>query len=216
MATEDSDASILTDRRMQLYGEPKDETNFRSAPKMMFSVYRGSPSIVLFTNDPNDQGQGPIRASLGLPLFEMFVQNVYFVADSEPGTRRTLQTRSQQGNQVQVGANVVVGKDDNGVVYCSVIQDDTRPKKRIPITPGQQIEIYDSNNQPLSEGDKSALFAKSFFYQISEQMRTIARETWQPLPQQNGGAQDNGGGGSSHVPGAQQPTSSAGEDDLPL
>lgn len=213
---EDSNNSILADRRLQLYGEPKDGS-LRSAPKMMFSVYRGSPSILIFPNDPNDQGQGPIRMSLGLPLFEMFVQAVFEVADGEPGINRTIQVRKTQQGQVQIMGNLVVGKDKEGIVYCSIVLDDeSRPKKRIPVTPGQQIEIYNENKEALGEGVKSSLYAKAFFKQVLEQVKAIARETYQPLPQQNGEGQGDNGAGD-HIPGYEPATAaSTSDDDLPL
>lgn len=217
MSEEDSNESVLQDKRMQLFGDPKEEGNWRSSPKLMFSVYRGSPSITIFTNDESDSAQSPIRASLGQPLWQTFVEMVQYMANpnTQPGESNKIQIRNQSGNQVQINAEVVVGKDSEGVVYCSVIQGE-RPKKKIPFLPPNTIELYDSNGEPLSKAVKSSLFARSFITQIDKQVAMLVNRTWQPMPNQNG---DGQGAASASVPGFEQSAgsqASAEMDELPM
>jgi len=218
MSEEDSTNTILSDRRMALFGESKDG-DWRTAPKLVFSVYRGSIGITIFTNDQNDTGQGPIRASLGPALWQMFVDAVYQMSDpsTQNGELRKFQVQSQQGQQISTQCEVVVGKDEQGIVYSAVIQEG-RPKKKIPIAPPNLIEFYDANNQPLDASAKSSIFARAFITQIDKHVTAIARNTWQPMPQQNNGS--GNGQQSTQVPGAPSQGSTQEQapigDDLPL
>lgn len=186
---------VITDKKFALYGKPVD--GGRGMPKMTFDVYRGNPSITVFTNDPADPDGKPIRAKMDPAIFGTFIATCRQVLDAEPGEQFRLVNRTGHPKKTFVDSITIVGKSPEGVVYLALNKQD-KPTKRFNILPTVYSDLADSQGNPIPDGVKSVLYAKGFINMLDAFVTQYITETYeppQPQPQQGG---NRGGGGGNY------------------
>lgn len=182
---------IIDDKKFALYGKPTE--GGRGAPKMQFGVFRGNPNVVVFTNDPADPEKKPIRAAMDPVIWGGFIELIHLAAAAEPNFQRRLVNRKGPPQQTFTDSLTIVGKDAEGVVYIA-INKKGRPTKKIPILPGIYADLTDGEGNPISDAEKSVVFAKGFANTLNQIMLDLMRETYEP-------AQPPGAGGGGGRPG---------------
>lgn len=225
-------ATIISDKKFSLFGKPAD--GGKGPPKMSFDVYRGNPSITVFTNDPKDQDTKPIRAGMSPAIFGMFIQACYAAIDMEPGKHYRIPNRKGHPKKTFVDSTTLVGKDNEGMVYLALHKEGKVTKKFV-LLPDVYTDLADHEGNPIPAAEKSQLYAKGFFTELHRHVNHYSQLTYEPpQPQQGGpgggqggygGGQGGQGGYGNNRPqgggGAPQQQSSGGfdnsfEDDLPM
>lgn len=181
---------VLDDKKFALYGQASE--GGKGPPKLSFSVFRGNPAIIVFPNDPNDSESKPIRAAMDLFSWGSFVSAVQNAITSEPGTQYRIANKKGPPQKVFVETTTVIGKDDEGVIYISVLAKD-RAKKRFDIMPNRYTELLSADGNPMDRGQASQIFAAGFIDVLNNTVQHYCRERYEP-PQQGG---NRGGGGGN-------------------
>jgi hypothetical protein len=123
-----------------------------------------------------------------------------------------------------------MGKTAEGVVYIGITKKG-RPSKKFDIINTVYSDIADGNGNPISDGEKSLLYARGFIRELDKYVSHYMIETYVPPQPQQGGQRQGGGGGYSQPQGGgqqQQPQPAAAnsgsgstfdnsfDDDLPM
>lgn len=199
---DDRQNNILNDKKYKLFGK-RTETG---AAALSFDVFRGNISITVFTNDPQDPEKKPIRCAIG-PLigFKSLVSMVHEATQAAPGYSKQLELLTGPPNKTFVDTSIVVGRDNDGIVYIGV-RKKGRPSKKFDLTTDVYYNLIDGQGNPLSPGDTSAIWARGFIDAIDSIVSAQAVETYASYdPAQNqkrgqgGGNRGNyqGGGGGN-------------------
>lgn len=169
----------------------------RSNPMFGFDVYKGIPSISVFTNHPSDEGKKPIRIGFSLTWFKALVKTVQLVATKyEPGTSRAIACFNGSPNNRQKVGDIDIGKDSNGIMYVGVVVDGYH-KQRWPIQGDGYHTIRDSRTGDLiKDSEESCLLAVTYFEMIYEIVFELVGRTYEEPPKQQGGGKGNYGGGN--------------------
>lgn len=187
---------VITDKKFSLFGKPVD--GGKGPPKMSFDVYRGNPSITVFTNDPKDPDGKPIKAKMDPAIFGTFIATCYQVLDAEPNTQFRVINRTGHPKKTFVDSITVIGKDADGIVYLALNKQD-KPTKKFNIMPTVYSDLADAQGNPIPDGVKSVLYARGFFKMLEAFTTHYITETYEPpQPQQQGGGRPGGGGGGNY------------------
>jgi hypothetical protein len=213
---------VIQDKKFALFGKPVD--GGKGPPKMSFDVYRGNPSITVFTNDPNDPDGKPIKAKMDSSIFGTFIETVEQVIESEPGTQLRMVNRTGHPKKTFVDSITIIGKSAEGIIYIA-LNKEGKPTKRFNLMPTVYSDLADEQGNPVPDNVKSKLYAKGFFRQLREFVNRYVIDTYEPpQPQQQGqgggsynrgGGQSYGGGGGGR-PAPAPAADNSFEDDLPM
>lgn len=218
-------AMVIQDKKFALFGKPVD--GGKGPPKMSFDVYRGNPSITVFTNDPKDPDGKPIKAKMDSVIFGTFIATVEQVIDAEPNTQLRMINRTGHPKKTFVDSITVVGKDGDGIIYIA-LNKEGKPTKKFNFMPTVYSDLADEQGNPIPDAVKSRLYAKGFFRQLQEFVNKYVIDTYEPpQPQQQGGGgggygggqRQGGGGGGYGGGGSSSPAPAVDnsfEDDLPM
>lgn len=217
---------VIQDKKFALFGKPVD--GGKGPPKMSFDVYRGNPSITVFTNDPKDPDTKPIKAKMDSVIFGTFMSTVEQVIDAEPNTQFRIVNRQGHPKKTFVDSITVIGKDPDGIVYIA-LNKEGKVTKKFNLMPTVYSDLADAQGNPVSDDVKSRLYAKGFFRQLNEFVNRYVYDTYEPpQPQQQqgqaggggyGGQRQGGGGGYNQGGGQSAPAPAVDnsfEDDLPM
>lgn len=221
---DDRKDSILNDKKYKLFGKRTDT----GAAALSFDVYRGNVSITVFTNDPQDPEKKPIRCALGALIgFKSLVSMIHKATKADPGFSQQLELLTGPPNKVFVDTSVVVGRDNDGVVYIGV-RKKGRPSKKFNLMPDTYYNVIDGSGNVLPTNEVSAIWARGYIDAIDAIVSNLVQSTYAPYdPSQNqkrggyqngggnrGGYQNNGGrGGSSNY---QNNGGGLSDDDIPF
>ncbi len=185
------------------------------APKLTWSMINGNPRVMVYTNDPEDQGNdyGRITAKLDTPVFFALLELLERAAKSPEETKTKLENKNhtyyegKRSETASVVSELMFGKDQAGIVWLSVVMPN-RPKIKFKFTFGDYHEFYHGDGTPFTESEASALSAVAYTNLLRKWAANVANSDDQiPEPQPrkdggkgrgnwNGGKGGNGGGGN--------------------
>lgn len=157
---------IIEIDRLALYA-PALEGDTRS-PRLAWCIYKGNPRLTVFTNTKTDSvSSGIIPAPMDPRTFFAFLEALRACANGEPGKKGKVtcltSNRDDNGNGSATGekvllSEIVYGKDDQGIVWISVIAKD-RPRIKFEHHISDYHEIFHGDGTPLSKSESSAAHA---------------------------------------------------------
>ena len=139
--------------RFNLYANLSSNSGARA--RLTWGLINGNPRITVFTNDPSDTVDNKV-----IP-FNMTFEVMYIVFDllekiaKHQGevkyvfeySRRVYENNKPTNETVKV-SNLIIGKDNEGMCWMSVIASN-RPQIKFEFTIGNQTVIYGQNGEPL-------------------------------------------------------------------
>lgn len=188
----DQKPSALSDKKYALYGKRTD----KGVPKLAFSVFNGNPSMTVFPNDPADEQNGkPIKGKMDGIIFSTMIATALSVVDSEPGTTKRVELRDGPPNKTFPGSTVIIGRDEEGVVFMGLAAKG-RPNKKFELMPSAYLQLQDAQGNPLSRGEVSQYYARGYFNMIRYLVEREVYDTYEPYTGPKGGQGGNRGGGN--------------------
>lgn len=182
--------NILEDRKYSLMA-PKFDGG-KGQPKLFFNVFKGNVACNVFTNNPNEQDSKPIRIGLSGPLWGMLVELILKVTETEGAQQEHLPVSKGKPGELQNAGTLVVGKDEQGVVYLAP-KAQGRQVIKFKIMPDMYADLVKSDGTPYADGDKSVLFTKGFIKIVDFLVKGQIAATWEKVVWQ--GNKGGGGGG---------------------
>lgn len=145
-------------------------TSTQGKAKLKFGIYRNNPRVTVYTNEPNDANNnyGMITAALDPVAFSSMMEilkelteksganNVKYKIDSltltpgEPGQKR----------ETKLVASVLIGKDEEGVIWITVVADG-RPKFKFEFGDFKFHKFYRPDGSQMSKTELSGIAAKA-------------------------------------------------------
>lgn len=179
---------------------PKFEGSQRP-PMLAFQVIGNNPRIDVYTNKPGDKSGGIIRAAMDSPTFFMLLETLRAAIDEAPGWKNYIENkmpaRDEAGNRakgVEVVSKTVIGKDEKGMVYISVISSDPeRPKVKFLFKTSYFHDLLDGEGNRLGASDMSCRVARGFV-RLMEHLSANVLDSHYRQPQPQGGGNKYGGG----------------------
>tara|TARA_B100000700_G_scaffold161579_2_gene178947 strand:- start:313 stop:993 length:681 start_codon:yes stop_codon:yes gene_type:complete len=186
----DQKPSALSDKKYALYGKRTD----KGVPKLAFSVYNGNPSITVFPNDPSDEQNGkPIKGKMDGIIFSTMIATALSVVDSDPGTTKRVELRDGPPNKTFPGSTVIIGRDEEGVVFMGLAAKG-RPNKKFELMPSAYLQLQDSQGNVLPKGEVSQYYARGYFNMVRYLVEREVYDTYEPYTGPKGGPGKPGGG----------------------
>jgi hypothetical protein len=195
--------TILTSSKL-VFTAPAPGQQYKKAT-LGFDTWNGDVSIVVRTNDPNDTtNYGTIRAGMDLFTFSSFLDFLKKAPEMEPKTKVQIdcvgKSTFADGKRTpgSLLAKVFVGKDEQGVIYLSVI-DAQNPgramlKFDILVPNREKFHVFHKNGERMSPAEESASYARGVARTLQAVVPQICYDTYEP-PQFSKGGQGGGGGG---------------------
>lgn len=207
--------------------------------QMKWDIYMNAPRIIVRTNDPSDstpeKGYGNITAALDAPTFYAFLAMLEQAFKSSGEWKAKIENynhdfvNGKRSQEIVHISDLWVGKDKDGVVFCSVIsKKDERPVIKFAFGPSdtRYHKIFHADGQPYSKGELSVLYAKSYHRLLGEVMSNLLVTEYKEPPKPNfgnkggnGGGYNRGGNGSynnNNRSGSSSSSDDADGDDLPF
>lgn len=198
---------IALDNRKLSLSAPVPNTTPPQYARLDWGLFTNNPRITVYTNDPNDQQNenGKIAAHLDARVFMELMQKIYTVVDGPNGYKEKLDCNNytfyggQRSKAPELVSEVWFGKDDDGVVWISVVdaKKRDRPKIKFKIQTPDFHRFVKANGEPFSPGEGS-LAATKGYVRLLENLMThlMVMEYKEPEPKgQGGGGRGNYGGG---------------------
>lgn len=175
---------IIEIPRMSMFTKPLQGSN--RSPRLSWCCLRGNPRITVFLNGPDSlPNKGIISSPMDPTAMEDLLACINKVAESEPGNKPYRMTcwtspRVDKGNSAVAAekvllSEVIIGRDDKGIVWISCQAKDM-PKVKFEFRLSDYHEMF-IGDQPMSEGEASALHAKSFTKILSTIYPKLIAET---------------------------------------
>lgn len=215
--------TIMDLPKLRLTGEVQGGATAR--PTLSFYLTGENPRADVYTQINGDRDNGLIRAKLDYAALGLIFQMIEFYCHPDQASDRwSLDCKDsyafgkKQPNPVTT-AQVVVGKDERGRIYLSVLDsiNQGRAKIRFYFGTGDYFSLVNSQGQPVDEGTVSRMMAMGW-------VQTYRALMGQPATQQyeaeqvkkaakaaNGGNQ-RGGNGGGYSGGNRQPAVDTTED----
>lgn len=208
---------------------------------LLWRLVNNNPRIIVYTNDPNDTGErnenGRITAALDATTMSGILNNILQACDAEPGWNApSVQCMNyifpggKRSDKPVLVATVMVGKDQEGVVWISVVHyNKDRPKIKFPFGPAMEFgntfhSLVHRDGTPVSRGELSVFYAKAYVNTIRPLFEQLLVNEWtEPKKKEDGGRSGGGynrggggGGGSSNSGSSSSGSSTDMDDDLPF
>lgn len=203
--------------------------------KMFWTVTStGNPHLVVYTNVPNDRDNGKIEAKLNLVSYYQLVLLLKEVITG-PSTKDgkpfgyVMENKNfrwfgkEKSKDVEVLTKIVIGKDEDGKVFISLLSaDKDRPKIKFEFGKREWHDFMYRDGTPLSAGDVSQMHAMTWVEMVPNIITTMCTNNYkhpEPKNKDGGGGGGynrgggSGGGGYSRDNDADQTSSRAAEDD---
>lgn len=176
---------------------------------LSWRLVANNPRICVYTNDPADMteknGNGLIAAALDAPVFFMLVNMLYKVIDAAPGHREKIENKNyifpggKRSEKPVVVSEIIIGKDDEGVVFISVVAyDKSRPRIKFDMLPNEFHNFYHKNGEQFTKAEASALYAKGYVECLKGLMTHLLVTEWtEPERKDNDRQGGNRGGGNN-------------------
>ena len=181
--------------------------------------------IQVYTNDPNDPKQGAITAKMDPTSFSMFLVLVQEALDAEGEYRYYIDNtgytfpKGKRSEKPEVLSRTIVGKDADGVIYVSVVENG-RPNIKFPLLPSSWHVLRNASGDVEEKRNTSRLFAKGWVLLWGTMLQgQIAyfkeEESKQNNGGGNGGYQKRNNGGNSGSYGGGNSGSTNDSEDIP-
>ena len=172
---------------------------------LSWRLVSNNPRITVYTNDPTDMteknGNGLIAAALDAPVFFMLMRLMYKIIDAPNGTKEKIENKNfifpggKRSEKPVVVSEIIVGKDDDGVVFISVVAyDKQRPRIKFELVPGEFHSLYHQNGQQFTKAEASDLYARGYIQCLEGLMSHLLVTEWvEPEKKDNGNNRKGGG-----------------------
>ncbi len=151
--------------RLSLTAPCPGASNIKST--LYWAVFDGNPRLVVKTNDPADTvSYGKITAAFDPWNVGVIKQTLQKALDAKEAWKMKVALKNTyRGNQnfdsPQHINDIVIGKDAEGVVYMSVIEQD-RPQIKFPLLPSEYVQYIHADGTPLTPAESSAIFTAGY------------------------------------------------------
>lgn len=196
---------------------------------LIFGLINNNPRLTVYTNDPNDTADyGKIVAALDTPMFNALLEMLKEVIDT-PGAckfglrnKNYIYPKGQRSETPVVVSDVLVGRDETGVVWIAVTARN-RPLINFQFINPEFHMFIDSDGNPMEKSRASNFTARAYLRLLSQMVNTLQVTDWiepQPKPQRPGGNGGSGGGnyggngGGGNYGGGGGPARPAGNDSV--
>lgn len=177
-------------------------------------LYRSNPRIIVNTNDDalrnENDGWGKITAAMDPLLINILIEKLRLIAQSKEPTRVALENYNhsysggQRSQDIAHLNTVWIGRDDQGVVYISVVHVDQKfPRIKFPFGPSDNRygRFKGADGNELSRAELSSMSALGWCAVMQDALNYLMVTTYEapPKPQGKfggGGNRGNYGGGN--------------------
>ncbi len=171
--------------------------------KLRFGVFRNNPRVTVYTNEESDKNNnfGMITAALDPIVYGSLMQKLKDLLTSENGTKFrienfTLGERDEKGKRHPVHTNdVMVGKDESGVYWISVIASD-RPKFKFEFGNFPFHKFYKTDGTEMSKSELSEVALKASVKLLTNVYTTYITTDYEHTPPAQFNKGGNSGGGN--------------------
>lgn len=175
-----------------------------------FRVTNGNPRIIIYTNDPDDEGNdyGRIVVKLHPLSFETLLNVWESCIDKEAGYKETIEIEDfifnggQRSERPELTHKIIVGKDNDGVISLMVLdaRGPNRPRIKFEIRAPRFVKLLSSGGEPLDRAQESVRFTRIWIDLLRPLATQLAVDTWKEPQRRNqnqnqGGGNRGGGGG---------------------
>lgn len=194
--------TILDERKLNLTAAPLQKGG--KPPSFKIGVYRNNPQFTVFPNCENGSGIARISAGMNLDTFMDVMNLIIWLADENtPPETFSIANNQPIKKEERTDPNVrqktvsetMVGKDDDGKVWISVIDrvNSGAPKAKFYFKPDYYHSVR-SKGDTANDGFISRLEAKSFAERSKVLMLAVLNAAG--LNEQNAAAAGGNGGGN--------------------
>jgi hypothetical protein len=193
-----------------------------------WGLYSNNPRIIVYTNDPGDTvDYGKIAAHLDTPTFYAFIDAIRLAADDKlPDGKVVFQNKNfiypkgQRSETPVIQSQLVVGRDEDGAIWISVLAKE-RPKIKFYFITPEFHTLLNGKGEPLGKGLVSQMYARAYASMLEQMYGHLSvTEYVEPVkkPQQGQGGAGQGGGNRGGYGGQQSGGGgvSGGDDDIPF
>lgn len=171
-------------------------------------VYKGNPRFVVKTNNPSEKGDksknfGQITAALALPDALACIQFIHMCLLAKDEVKYKMECYGhpyidgQRQKDAVHEADVIVGRDNSGVIYISVISKiGERDVIKFPFGPSDRRyhKAVAADGSPLDPAMTSRVYAQAWIVMLNELFVLTCHESYEPPPPPNFQRGGNGGG----------------------
>jgi hypothetical protein len=166
----------------------------------------GSPRLIVRTGDPADQGNdyGRIQAALNPQIFNILILLVKKAIQSPKADKWKIECHNydrvdgQRAQELSHISDVWVGRDDEGVIFISVLAKNAanRPVIKFNFAPkdSRYHPIFHGNASAFSKSEMSQLVAESFILSWEHMASMVMVENYVPPPAPDFSKGKGGGG----------------------
>lgn len=181
---------------------------------LSWRLVSNNPRICVYTNDPADMteknGNGLIAAALDAPVFFMLMKMIGKVIDAAPGHREKIENKNfifpggKRSEKPVVVSEIIVGKDEEGVVFLSVVAyDKSRPRIKFDLLPNEFHALYHKSGEQFTKAEASALYAQGYLKCLEGLMTHLLVTEWVE-PERKDNDRQGGRGGNQQRQGQGQ------------
>lgn len=192
--------TVINHRALSLYA-PNGEGKFAN---MSFDVKKNDPIITVRTNIAADANNdyGRIQANVPLDKFYMFLEMIRHAAMADQPFRWAYEHRDKKfigpGKMTDGPVliyRLVVGREENGVVFISVVID-KRPNIKFSFLSDTKTVFKDGDGNEMPKNLESKFLALGQVRAIEDLMPIIVKEQYKHPEPKQGGSFGGGGGGN--------------------
>lgn len=191
----------MDDAKLRLSAEPVSGSQKR--PSLTVTVINNNPRIDVYTNLEGDKANGVIHAKMDAPTFFIFLQQLEALLDDVPKTQYFIKNKrpgENRGEQV-VESTTVIGKDEEGKAYISIIAaDGDRPKIKFYFGVSYFHQLSAGNGRKLTDAEVSVIAARAWVRMMGTIIGNVLTDNYvepeaRPRKEGGGGNWKSGGGG---------------------
>jgi len=130
-------------------------TNSGARARLTWGLISGNPRITVFTNDPSDTVDNKvIPFNMTFEVLYIVLDQIEKIAKHQGEIRRRFEysrrvyENGKPTNDIVKVSDLLIGKDNNGMCWISVIAPN-RPNIKFEFNIGNQTTIYGENGEPL-------------------------------------------------------------------
>jgi uncharacterized membrane protein YgcG len=174
---------------------------------LKFGIYNGMPRVVVSTNDPSEQQnpetRGMITAAMEPGTFWAMMEELKVAIDSPTEYKFMVncKTRGKNSPEPVHVADIVAGKDAEGVIFISVIDKKFPERVKIKFPFGMVDPKFHSfvraNGEKFTKQELSVAYAKGYVRNLTDIMNTLMTTSYVHqvfVPGQFGNKGGGGGG----------------------
>lgn len=194
--SEERKPNILDDKKYSLTAPRIDGA--KMPPKLSFSVYKGNPAVVAYTNVPGEDTK-PIRCAFSGPGMGMLFALMDKVIAHQGACQFQVPLMKGKPSELRTNSTLVVGKDDDGVIYMAPKADGRRPVK-FRMLPDLYHQLVKQDGTEFTKAEYSELYAPGYLRAIEPILfkqcdATYEKQTFQGGGNKGGWNKGNNGGG---------------------